>query len=228
MATRRRAYQTGYYYHIFNCGLNRQAIFTTLEDYQRLIDVVRYYKGDQRVSYAQFLNLNRNNISGPPWNPQPQRPRVILIAYCMMPNHFHLALSPVRGNGITRFISDITNSYTRYFNVKYRRLGSLFQGTFKARLIESAASLLNLTRYIHLNPVRSLNLNYHEQIRLPEQYSFSSYSEWLNPAGATVSDGPEVIKFLKLWGGVGAFREFTESPPQRNLMDGIEDIALEA
>ncbi len=228
MATIRREYQTGYYYHIFNCGLNRQAIFTTLEDYQRLVDVVRYYKNDQRVSYAQVLNLNRNNSASLPQAALPQRPRVSLLAYCLMPNHFHFILRPLRQDGITKFLSDLTNSYTRYYNIKYQRLGSLFQGTFKAVHVEGDPSLFNLIRYIHLNPARSPQINYQGRVRLPGQYPFSSYNEWLNPAGATVSDGPEVTKLLNLWGGADAYREFTESPPQRNLMDGIEDIALEA
>jgi putative transposase len=69
-----------------------------------------------------------------------------------MPNHFHFLLKQVAGDGVAKYLSLFTNSYTRYFNTKHNRIGPLFQGVFKAVRVESNNQLLHLSRYIHLNP----------------------------------------------------------------------------
>lgn len=98
-----------------------------------------------------------------------------IICYCLMPNHFHFLLQQVRMNGITEFISKLTNSYTKYFNTKNQRVGPLFQGEFKAVLIQDDAQLLHLSRYIHLNPL----VEY--VVKDLKNYPWSSYTEYINP-----------------------------------------------
>ncbi len=91
-----------------------------------------------------------------------------------MPNHFHFLVQQVRESGITEFISKISNSYTKYFNVKYKRVGPLLQGEFQAVHIESNEQLLHVSRYIHLNPtVNFIAKNL-------EDYLWSSYHEYVN------------------------------------------------
>lgn len=89
-----------------------------------------------------------NNISKIPH-------QITIIAYCLMPNHFHLLLKQNDDLGISKFLANFQNSYTKYFNVKHKRTGSLFDRQFKAVLVESENQLLHLTRYIHLNPFSS-------------------------------------------------------------------------
>jgi putative transposase len=76
-----------------------------------------------------------------------------------MPNHFHLLLRQEAEGGISSFMKHLTDSYTRYFNTKYNRVGPLYQGAFKAVRIETDEQLLHVSRYIHLNPLVSLLVN---------------------------------------------------------------------
>lgn len=91
-----------------------------------------------------------------------------------MPNHFHLLIKQVEDNGISVFVSKLINSYTKYFNTKYNRVGPLFQGQFKSVLIENDEQLIHLSRYIHLNPLVA------HLIMDLKDYRWSSYSEFLN------------------------------------------------
>lgn len=99
---------------------------------------------------------------------------VTLLCYCYMPNHFHFLLKQNEDGGITRFLSNFTNSYTKYFNTKHKRNGPLFQGTFKAVRIEDDNQLLHVTRYIHLNPLTSYLLKEKDL----DSYPWSSYPEY--------------------------------------------------
>jgi putative transposase len=99
---------------------------------------------------------------------------VNIIAYCFMPTHIHLILKQLEDNAISIYMNNILNSYTRYFNIRHKRKGPLWEGRFKKVRVVSDEQLLHLTRYIHLNPVTS-NL-----IKEPEQWSASSYQEYLN------------------------------------------------
>lgn len=99
---------------------------------------------------------------------------VEIIAYCVMPTHIHLILKQNVDGGISKFIGKILNSYTRYFNIKHRRLGPLWEGKFKNVIVTKDEQLLHLTRYIHLNPT-SAGL-----VKKPEQWLHSSYQEYQN------------------------------------------------
>lgn len=90
-----------------------------------------------------------------------------------MPNHFHLLLKQIEERGITTFVSKVTNSYTKYFNTKHKRIGPLMQGTFKAVRIEDDGQLIHVSRYIHLNPL----IDY--VVKNLRQYDFSSYPEFI-------------------------------------------------
>ena len=107
------------------------------------------------------------------WRSKLKLNEVKLLAYCLMPNHFHLLLQQSSIDGITKFMRRITNAYVSYFNTRNERTGALFQGKFKASLIEQDSYLLHLSRYIHSNPLEVRPLT-----RL-EDYPYSSYREYL-------------------------------------------------
>lgn len=116
---------------------------------------------------SNFLNLNKKKI-------------VDIICYCLMPNHFHLLLGQLREGGITEFISKLSNSYTKYFNIRNKRIGPLFQGEFKAVHVESNEQLIHLSRYIHLNPL----VGYLTDDL--ETYRWSSYPEFISQSNANI------------------------------------------
>jgi putative transposase len=100
---------------------------------------------------------------------------VDIIAYSLMPNHFHLLLKQNKEKGVATYVANFVNAYTKYFNTKHERSGPLFQGVFKAVYVETDEQLVHLTRYIHLNPVASSLI---AQEHLPT-YQWSSYPAYL-------------------------------------------------
>ena len=90
-----------------------------------------------------------------------------------MPDHYHFLLKIVKDNSFSKFIGDLENSFTRYFNIKFDRKGPLWQNSFKAVEIRSNEQLLHVSRYIHLNPTTS------RLVERPEDWIFSSYKDFI-------------------------------------------------
>src|SRR3989344_7368319 len=154
MSDRRTPLVKGEYYHIFNRGVARQPTFLNRNDYKRALLTLSYYRFSSppvRLSrFKEFSQEERNRIA---LNMQKKKKFAEIISFVFMPNHFHLLLKQTVNNGISHFLSKFTNSYTKYFNTKYNRVGPVFQGVFKSVHIESDEQLMHLSRYIHLNPV---------------------------------------------------------------------------
>lgn len=233
MATKSRRFDPNYFYHIYNCGVEKRTIFLDEKDYQRFLETLSYYLYDQKLSYAQFKNLPLEE-QGRYYLLHPRttgKQRVKLLAYCLMPNHFHLLLKPARKNGATVLVADLANSYTKYFNVKNQRLGNLLQGTFKAKEIDNEESLLQVSRYIHLNPVFSSKTNPQGKLKSPSAYPFSSYDEWVVAGRTGLVDQEELTAWLKVFGGREGYRDFVEAkiapslPP--HLLPSVENLIFE-
>lgn len=156
----------GQYYHIYNRGSEKRSIFESRRDYQRFLKTLKYYQTEgPKSKFSHFPSLIVPELDY-------SKKMIEIIAYCLMPNHFHLLIKQIREKGITEFMSKFINSYTKYYNTKYNRVGALLQGMFKAVLVESDEQLIHVSRYIHLNPISSFlvkNLN---------QYKWSSFLEY--------------------------------------------------
>lgn len=173
------------YYHIFNRGSDKRNLFLQNQDYNRFIKTLYYYHfSGQKI---RFSNYNKSNINF--LTPLGTEKLVDIICYCLMPNHFHLLLKQKQENGISKFLSQISNSYTKYFNTKNKRIGALLQGTFKAVLVENDEQFLHVSRYIHLNPIVS------SIIDKLEKYPWSSYQEY--KTGSFFCKTEEVLNFFK-------------------------------
>ncbi|KKQ66777.1 MAG: hypothetical protein US86_C0003G0020 [Candidatus Daviesbacteria bacterium GW2011_GWA2_38_24] len=159
---------TGEIYHVYNRGHNKRTIFLTPRDYKRFKQTIYYYqfKGP-KIRFSRFNKDILNNFL-----PIKNEKLVEILGFCLMPNHFHLQLKQLQDDGISIFMSQIQNSYTKYFNTKYQSIGPLLQGCFKSRIIEDENQLTHLNRYIHLNPIVS------GQSKDLESYPWSSYIEY--------------------------------------------------
>lgn len=160
----------GEYYHIFNRGSDKRDLFLSNKDFQRLQQTFYYYqfKGP-KIKLSKFLKSRTI-----PFQPLNDQKLVEIICYCLMPNHFHFLVRQLKDNGIAIFISQLSNSYTRYFNTKNNRVGPLLQGVFKSVHVESDEQLIHLSRYVHLNPVVS---GISQKL---DSYRWSSYHEYIN------------------------------------------------
>lgn len=168
----------GHYYHVYNRGVEKRHIFTDIRSYKRLLDVIDYYQFEKpRLRFSHFISLNTEartiylqsmNLSA----------RIIsIICFVCMPNHFHLLLRQEKANGISHYMMRISDSYTKYFNTKNKRIGPLFQGQFKSVYIKNDDQLKHVSRYIHLNPHTSKLVRSFDDLLT---YPWSSLIEYLS------------------------------------------------
>ena len=131
-------------------------------------EVIEYYRTERL--FASFSRFKERNIQVK----QLDAKRLVqIICYCIMPTHIHLVLKQMKDKGISVFMNNVFNSYSRYFNIKHNRKGPLWESSFKKVLVESDSQLLHLTRYIHLNPATAYIVNN------PEDWKWSSYREYI-------------------------------------------------
>lgn len=162
----------GEIYHIFNRGVARVPIFFTNSDFLRFLDLIDYYRfGNTNLSFSHFKKLaseERERIIEE--LRKENKLQVEIIAFCLLDNHYHLLLKQVTTQGIKKFISNLQNGYAKYFNIKTKRSGPLFQPMFKSVRMENDEQLLHVSRYIHLNP----SSGYIVEINELESYPWSS------------------------------------------------------
>lgn len=138
-------------YHIYNRGVEKRNIFTETRNYLRFISDLQEFNNKGSVLNLG-RTLERHRIEVPL---QSRQTLVEILVFCLMPNHFHLMLRQRTEDGITEFMRKLGTGYTNYFNLKYRRVGPLFQGTFKAVLLNKESHFMYLPHYIHLNPLET-------------------------------------------------------------------------
>ena len=156
------------FYHIYNIGIEERIIFEAKKDILRFQNAIEYYQNSSNPFRFSFRN-KKNNIEN-----TSAKKLVEVLVFCVMPNHFHLILKQISDNGISLFMSKLTNSYVRYFNQKSKRLGPLFKSSFKFSKLENIDELIKVSRYIHLDPLKS-NI-----VTNLDTFPFSSYSQYVN------------------------------------------------
>lgn len=196
MPGRTQSLVTGEIYHIFNRGSEKRDTFLQPRDYERFRKTFYYYQFSDKKPKFSFLNKAELNSL----KPISSEKYVEIISYCLMPNHFHFLLKQLKDSGISKFFQQLCNSYSKYFNLKYGRVGPLWQNRFKAVLIENDEQLIHVSRYIHLNPIVSGLLKH------LDKYPWSSYQEYLN---MPVICSPRIV--LDLFESRENYKEFVMS-----------------
>lgn len=143
----------GEHYHIYNRGMGKQTIFHDKGDRLRFIFLILYCQS--RIKFQNIYRLVREfsktlKCSADSEEIAKNR-NVELVAFCLMPNHFHLLLKETEEGGVGQYMQRVLNAYTKYFNTKYEKSGHLFQGPYKAVHITDDQQLLYLSAYIHKN-----------------------------------------------------------------------------
>ncbi|MGB9680833.1 MAG: transposase [Minisyncoccia bacterium] len=215
----------GEYYHIFNRSIDRKPIFIYKKDVLRAIKSLDFY----RLAETNKVKFSDFNI----WSDEKKQEflekfcdknnhLVEILSYCFMPNHYHFLLRQEKEDGISKFISQFQNSYTRFFNTKYKRKGHIFEGQFKAVRVETEEQLIHLSRYIHLNPYSSFVV---KEINDLITYPYSSLMGYLSDKEGKFLNKEIILSHFK---NKKAYKKFVfnQADYQREL-ERIKHLLLE-
>lgn len=179
MSLRKTSFVSGEYYHIYSRGNSKQKIFLDEADYDRFLTLLFLCNSKLNINFRNVIDAIKNPLAF-----EREETLVDIGAFCLMPNHFHLLIRE-RGEGnISLFMKKLLTAYVMYFNKKYERTGSLFEGKFKSEHVGEDNYLKYLFSYIHLNPVKLIDSKWKiEGIRDKSKaqkyalhYEYSSYA----------------------------------------------------
>ena len=188
MARKPRLFAPGVLYHVIVRGNQRQRTFLSAADYQTYLEKLAQYRRHYDVT---------------------------IHAYCLMPNHVHLLLECGK-TPLGKFMQGLQQSYTQSYNRRYRKVGHLFQGRYKAIVCQKDAYLLQLVRYIHLNPLRSNLAN------RPQDYGYSGEQAYRSGKSTTILD-PRLV--LKMLGGTTGYKKFIQEGLQHGHREEYYEVA---
>ncbi len=189
MAIRKIPFIEGEYYHIYNRGNSKQAIFFEDEDYSRFIKLLYLCNSKKRVNFREDIVEKGINA----FDYERGETIISIGAWVLMPNHFHLYIvSPKQGFGeeeessITKFMGKLGTAYSKYFNKKYSRTGKLFEDKFKSVHIDEDVYAKYLFSYIHLNPMKLVDPKWKENgiedkskaLEFLNSYQYGSYQDF--------------------------------------------------
>lgn len=176
---KRKTYGKGFRYHIYNRGVAKQPIFYDSKDYEEYL---------RRLS----LCLDSTDFE--------------LYFYCLMPNHTHIMVEQIGDQPTSLFVKKLHGAYSRYFNLKYDRVGALFQGRFKQTLALDDATFDYIGRYIHRNPVES------GIVSSPEAFKWSSCAAYTASDGCDFITSSAINLTLQRFGGAENYKHYLCDP----------------
>lgn len=224
---RTKLYLEDGYYHIYNRGVEKRSIFLDEQDYGVFLSYLKNYlmpkdeKGlsdklsDPNTSYKEkdkILKLLRlNNFYG----------EITLLAYCLMPNHFHFFIKQKSALSIDRFMNSLCTRYTMYFNRKYKRVGSLYQGVYKAVSVDHEEQFIYLSKYIHKQALIHLGTQGQALRSWKQPSSYPNYlgerkTEWVHPE--------EILSYFSKTNLKLSYQAFVE---ERDDFEILQNLTLE-
>lgn len=169
-----KVYIQGGYYHLYNRGVEKRKIFLDAQDYKVFLNYLKEYLSPppkKSEIKKKTFTLQGQSFKGISRLPKNYFQEIELLCFCLMPNHWHMLIKQSSLYSVTKFVRSLMTRYSMYFNKKYKRVGNLFQGRYRAVLVNDEAYLLHLSRYIHLNPSELTN---------DLLSAYSSYGDYLN------------------------------------------------
>ncbi len=207
------------YYHIYNRGVEKRLIFINDQDYSVFLSYLKEYLLPKNTTELQNIISNPNSS----WREKDKANKLLrmnnffdkitLLAYCLMPNHFHFLIKQKDANTIDSFMNSLATRYTMYFNLKHKRVGTLYQDQYKAVLVSTDEQLLYLSRYIHYQalasqgvPLRSWQAQKNIQPSSCPEYLGKRKTEWIKPE--------EILSFFSKTNPLLSYKSFVESSDQ--------------
>lgn len=178
-----RQFEVGGIYHVLNRGYEKRQIFFDDRDYERFVKSLFFFNDTKTVE------IRTAQIGG--LTPDPSRVSLVeILAFALMPNHYHLILREIIEGGISAFMKKLNGGYTVYLNTKYERLGmgGVFQSRYKVVAVRDDAQLLTLFVYVHTNPVELVEPLWKDELKVKdpqkaiqwlEKYRWSSYPDYI-------------------------------------------------
>jgi len=202
-----RINEDGVYLHIYNKGIENRAIFNDKQDFHVFVGFLEEYLSTPKDAEATktVFQVHGKTFKGTPHQPKNYFNQIELIAYSLMPSHFHLILHQLTKGSAEKFLRSLSTRYSIYFNKKYDRSGVLFSGPYKSVKVELKPSLFYLVRFIHQGSLYSSAAEY-----------LDSKSSWVNP---------EVVLNLLRYKNIG-YQNFVEDGKIDSQID-LAKITLE-
>ena len=211
-------------YHIYNRGVEKRNIFLDNNDYFRFIHDL--YEFNDTAFAGKFSNAQQSVTRLPIVK---KRELIVeILAFALMPNHFHLLIKQKKDNGISNFMHKIGVGYTMYFNEKNDRVGHLFQGKFKAVPLQNDIHFKYLPHYIHLNPMKIIRSSVHDnenKLKILEKYRWSSYLDYIG-----IKNFPTIISLElrnNLWGNANKYNADLKDCYNALPMRDLDNIIIE-
>ncbi len=200
MASRNRVkqYIKDSFYHIYNRGVEKRTVFIDDQDYRVFLNLLKRYLDKKPAKDSKGREYK--SLHG----------KMELLAFCLMPNHFHLLIYQSDEQAMTRLMRGLCTSYTSYFNKKYDRIGPLFKDRYKASRIARDDYLMHISRYIHRNPKEYMS------------WGYSSYSYYTDQKGAS---WVQTKRITELFGSKDKYKQFVAD--YEDYKDSIDEITFE-
>jgi len=215
----------GEYYHIFNRAVSKQVIFHDFGDYARFLFLILYFQAPVKILHISravkdfvkyFSQSGQSSALTTGLEKEIVKKRMVeLIAFCIMPNHFHLLLKELEEGGIAAYMQRVLTAYSKYYNTKYEKSGHVFQGPYRAVHIKDDRQLLHVSAYIHRN-AREIS----RWFRKEDHYPWSSYQDFI---GENRWEGlllPEMI--LGEFKNKKKYHEFVKTSPAKVFEEELE------
>lgn len=232
MATKKRNIESRQIYHVINRGVENRTIFLNDKDYLRFIRDL-YEFNDENKSYNVGYFFNKTSTESIDPRGQYRKTMVEILAFCLMPSHYHLLLKTLDRNGLYKFIHKLNTGYAKYFNQRHNHIGILFQGRYKLVPVVNESHFIHIPYYIHCNPLDLIASDWREgRIKNPKKameflnnYRWSSHLDYCG-----ISNFPSITErgiLLKVFGGNKKYQKMIENWLQEMKAEKVNNLNLE-